>query len=190
MSVLSLSMAWLKIFICFEFTSEIWELIHEERSMKEFRLQQRYILHPSGCVKAQMSLCRRSKVQKLFMRNVCCVWRRMELRSLFIVFYWGSGAVKITRQRRKDTKDWKQGGERGCEPTLSRTFCNQRWEYYPHKSTINLCSGPSGTGPAVTDPPLCSVLQMGGGAVQARAAGVHGGNHAAGWKHKQSIIFH
>lgn len=33
---------------------------------------------------------------------------------------------------------------------------------------------------AITDPPLCSVLQMGGGAVKARAAGVQGGIPAAG----------
>lgn len=36
------------------------------------------------------------------------------------------------------------------------------------------------TGREDTDPPLCSVLQMGGGAVQTRAAGVDGGGHAAG----------
>lgn len=35
-------------------------------------------------------------------------------------------------------------------------------------------------GPVVIDPPLCCVLQMGGGKVQTRAAGVDGGIHAAG----------
>lgn len=39
---------------------------------------------------------------------------------------------------------------------------------------------PGGPGLVVTDPPLCCVLQMGGGAVQTRAAGVHGGVPAAG----------
>lgn len=39
---------------------------------------------------------------------------------------------------------------------------------------------PGGLSPAVSDPPLCSVLQMGGGAIQTRAAGVHGGVPAAG----------
>lgn len=37
---------------------------------------------------------------------------------------------------------------------------------------------------AVADPPLCSVLQMGGGAVKARAAGVQGGIPAAGLETK------
>lgn len=64
--------------------------------------------------------------------------------------YWGSGVVKMTVQRRKETKDWKWrgGGGNGCEPPLSRALCNQRWEYYPHKSTVNLSSGPRGTGPS------------------------------------------
>lgn len=39
---------------------------------------------------------------------------------------------------------------------------------------------PGELSPAVSDPPVCSVLQMGGGAVQTRAAGVHGGVPAAG----------
>lgn len=113
----------------------------EAVSMKEFRLQQRYILHPVGCVKAQMSLCHRSKVQKLFMRNVCCVWRRMVRHSLYSVLLrqWG---CKDHRTKGEGHKRLKTGGESGCEPTLSRAFCNQRWEYYPHKSTINLSSGP------------------------------------------------
>lgn len=35
---------------------------------------------------------------------------------------------------------------------------------------------------ADTDPPLSSVLQMGGGAVQARAAGIYDQIPAAGWE--------
>lgn len=125
-----------------------------------------------------------------------CVWRKLELHSLcsffFFFFYWGSGAVERAVQRRKETKDWKHEGERGCEPTLSRAFCNQRWEYNLNKSAINLSHYPQGTpGLAVTDPPLCFVLQMGGGAVQTTAAGVHGGIHAAGLeKHIQYNKFH
>ena len=36
----------------------------------------------------------------------------------------------------------------GGEPTLSRAFCNQSWEYYPHKGTMNQCVGPQGIGPS------------------------------------------
>lgn len=73
--------------------------------------------------------------------------------------------------------------------TLSRTFCNQRWENYLHKSTITLPAAPGGRAQQELTH-LCSVLQMGGGAVQAAAAGVHGGIPAAGSKtptHKNQI---
>lgn len=58
----------------------------------------------------------------------------------------------------------------------------------PTKVPLTCLVAPGGPGPAVTDPPLCSVLQMGGGAVQTRAAGVHGGIHAAGWE-TQTITY-
>lgn len=58
----------------------------------------------------------------------------------------------------------------------------------PQKYHYTVCWAP-GDRPTVTDPPLCSVLQMGGGAVQTRAAGVNGDIPAAGWEtlrtHKQ-----
>lgn len=53
----------------------------------------------------------------------------------------------------------------------------------PQKYHYPVCLvAPRGPGPAVTDQPLCSVLQMGGGGVQTGAAGVLGGVPAAGWE--------
>lgn len=95
-------------------------------------------LHPSGCVGAHMSLCSDLKVETLFMGGVCCIWRRMGL----LLRQWG---CKDDWTKEGRDKRLKVGGGSGCEPTLSRAFCNQRQVYYPHKSTITVSSGPQGT---------------------------------------------
>ena len=59
----------------------------------------------------------------------------------------------------------------------------------PTKVPLPCLVAPRGPGPAVTDPPLYFVLQMGGGAVQTRAAGVHGGILAAGWETLKYITY-
>lgn len=71
------------------------------------------------------------------------VWRRIEFHSVysFLLKQWG---CKDNCTKEEGDKTLKIGGS-GCEPPLSRAFCNQRWEYYPHKSTIKLSSGPQGT---------------------------------------------
>lgn len=78
-------------------------------------------------------------------------------------------------------KDGEQG-ESGCEPTKSRAFEIREGSIIPTEVPLPCLVALRGPGPAVSDPPLCSVLQMGGGAVQTRAAGVHGGIPAAGWE--------
>lgn len=62
----------------------------------------------------------------------------------------------MTVQRRTNTKDWRGGG--GWTHTV-KGICNQRWEYYPHKSTITLSSSPLGTRPSSNWPTsvLCVV---------------------------------
>lgn len=70
----------------------------------------------------------------------------------------------------------------GVIPHCQGRFVIRDGSIIPTKVPLLHWVGPTGPGPAVTDPPLCSVLQMGGGAVQTRAAGVHGGIPAAGWE--------
>lgn len=94
---------------------------------------------------------------------------------------WGSGAVKTAVQRRKETKDWKQGGN-GCDPYCQRHNIIRDGSNISIKVPLTCLVGPGVPGPTVTDPPLCSVLQMGGGVVQTPAAGVHSRIHAAGWE--------
>ena len=61
---------------------------------------------------------------------------------LLYPLYWGSGFAKISAQKRKTDKRLKIGGGSGREPALPRAFCNQRPEYYSHRSTITLYSAP------------------------------------------------
>lgn len=109
-----------------------------------------------------------------------CSDGRTWLHSVRSFFYWGSGVVKITLQGRQKIES------RGVEWVWT---CSQGHYFVIRDGSIIPTEVPSTclvalrrTGPAVTDPPLCSVLQMGGGAVKTTATGVHGGDHAAGWE--------
>lgn len=99
--------------------------------------------------------------------------------------------VCLLRQRGcKDDRTKKEGDKRlkmggggmGVNPHCQGHCVIRDGSIIPTKVPLTCLVAPGGPGPAVTDPPLCSVLQMGGGAVQTRAAGVHGGIHAAGWE--------
>lgn len=72
----------------------------------------------------------------------------------------------------------------GVSPHCQGHFVIRDGRIIPTKVPLTCRVTPGDKGPAVTDPPLCSVLQMGGGAVEAAAAGVHGGIPAAGWERK------
>lgn len=94
-------------------------------------------------------------------------------------FYWISDDNK-----RMKTKEWKQRRGAGRYHTFLGGFVMRDGSIIPQKYHEPIWWASGGPDTVLTDPPLCSVLQMGGGAVQARAAGVQGGIPAAGLETK------
>lgn len=136
------------MFICFQpspVTSwkqipHSWDFTRQETvSTKEFSPRQRY----STLLGVLKLKCPSAVPQRFKTIHEQCVCRRMELHSLstFLLRRWDRNK-DCTKE--EGDKRLRMGGS-GCEPTLSRAFCNPRWANYPNKSTINLSGGPRGT---------------------------------------------
>lgn len=104
------------------------------------------------------------------------------LSIVFLFRQWDCKDDHPKEERDKRLEIRREGWVVGVNPHCQGHFVIRDGSIIPTKVPLTCLVALMGRGPAVTDPPLCSVLQMGGGAVQARAAGVHGGNHAAGWR--------
>lgn len=83
------------------------------------------------------------------------------------------------KDRTKEQEDKRLKAEGwGLTPDRQVPFEIKDGRIIPTKGSLTCLVAP--WGPADIDPPLCSVLQMGGGKVQKRGAGVYRGIHAAG----------
>lgn len=97
-----------------------------------------------------------------------------KVRLAFLQLYWGGGVVKMTKGEKKWNKRVKEEGW-GCDSMLSRVFVICDGRNIPSKERF-----PVPQRRILTH--LCALFQMGGGAVQARAAGIHDQIPAAGWE--------
>lgn len=88
------------------------------------------------------------------------------------------------RTKEREDKGLKAEGW-GLTPDRQGHFETRDGKIIPTKGSITCFMAP--WGPAVIDPPLCCVLQMGGGKVQKRGAGVDRGIHAAGDVHSTHV---
>lgn len=133
----------------------------------------------SGCTRATPP-CSHSNVQKDYSWAMFVVFVKACAPFFLVVFI---ESVKTTKEEEDKRVKVEEG--RGLIPLVHGWLCNQRWEYYSTKVAWTHMVGLRGTGHRRSRPTsVLSVLQMGGGAGKARAAGVQGGIPAAGLETK------
>ncbi len=133
--------------------STLLRLYEERSSLHEGIWAAAEMLHPSGCAKAQMSLCSHSKLKKLFMSNVCCAWSRMDVHSLYSYFIEAVRFLKWMNKGGIRQKIENRRGEVGVNPRCQRHFVFRHGSIIPTKVPLTCLVAPRG--PAVTDPCSC-----------------------------------